>query len=165
MLCESCKGLRYKPEILEIITGSYSIGSLLQCSLKEISIFLSEQLDQREWLKFSSIFNLAEKTGISYLCGGQAMNTLSAGELQRLKLLSGMQAHYGWETLYLLDEPTGGLSPGDILKLLDLFDELLHQGSSIICVTHEPLLIKRAGCEIMLGPGGGKNGGEIIGIK
>lgn len=165
MLCESCKGLRYKPEILEIITGSYSIGSLLQCSLKEISIFLSKQFDQKEWLKFSSIFNLAEKTGISYLRGGQSMNTLSTGEIQRLKLLAGIKGSYKNETLYLLDEPSGGLSPYDILNLMKLFDELIDNGSSIICVTHEPLLIRRAGCEIMLGPGGGKNGGEIIGIK
>ena len=90
------------------------------------------------------------------------MRTLSTGELQRLKLVAGLANKTDNNTLFLLDEPTGGLHPKDIEHLIKLFHELIDAGNTIICVTHEPMLMANAARIIELGPGGGTKGGRII---
>ena len=109
-----------------------------------------------------NIFNMMEKTGLNYLGLGQPLNTLSTGELQRLKLVSGLSSVQEKNVLCLFDEPTGGLHPSDTLVLLKLFNEMIEDGASIVCVTHDSMLSSYADYLIELGPGGGSKGGEII---
>jgi len=99
---------------------------------------------------------------MGHLSCSRQLKTLSTGELQRLKLVSGLSARAGSNTLFLLDEPTGGLNPSDIMKLLSLLGELIDEGDTIVCVTHEQLLLGAASAIIELGPGGGTNGGRIV---
>ena len=105
---------------------------------------------------------MMEKTGLNYLCPGQPLNTMSTGELQRLKLVSGLSSVKEENVLCLFDEPTGGLHPSDTLVLLNLFNEMIENGASIVCVTHDSMLSSYADYLIELGPGGGSKGGEII---
>ena len=79
-----------------------------------------------------------------------------------MKLVSGLSGKTGSNTLFLLDEPTGGLHPNDIERLVKLFNELVEAGNTIVCVTHEPILMRAASRAVELGPGGGINGGRII---
>jgi len=108
------------------------------------------------------ILELTGKTGLGHLTCSRSLKTLSTGELQRLKLVSGLADSSGSDTLFLLDEPTGGLHPKDIDRLLNLFNELVQKGNTIICVTHEQLVISAADKTIELGPGGGTRGGRIV---
>jgi excinuclease ABC subunit A len=105
---------------------------------------------------------LIEKTGLGHLSAGRALKTLSTGELQRLKLVAGLASRPAGHTLFLLDEPAGGLHPNDTDRLIVLFDELVSEGNTIICVTHEPRMTAAASAVITLGPGGGGKGGRIV---
>ena len=96
------------------------------------------------------------------MSSGRSLRTLSTGELQRTKLVSGLSEKKDNNTIFLLDEPTGGLHQNDINKLMNLFNELIESGNTIVCVTHEPLLIENAANTIELGPGGGTRGGQIV---
>jgi excinuclease ABC subunit A len=162
VICDSCKGKRFKPEVLEIRIADQNISEVLDMTFSEASVFFSEQLTASTWKQFEKIFLLAEKTGLSYLTLGQPLNTLSTGELQRLKLIHGLSSVKEKNTLLLLDEPSGGLHPTDILILLKLFDELISNGGSILCVTHDSLIGAYADHIIELGPEGGQKGGYII---
>jgi len=97
--------------------------------------------------------------GLGHLSPGRMLNTLSSEELQRLKLISGLTEATGSNMLILMDEPTGGLHLRDIEKLLLLFNELVGQGHTLVCVTHEPMLMAAASKMIELGPGGRTTGG------
>ncbi|HAH32275.1 MAG TPA: excinuclease ABC subunit A [Elusimicrobia bacterium] len=165
VLCETCHGSRYKPEIQEARIAGVSIPELLKTSFGGLRVFLEEHLKGKNRENILRIVALAEKTGLDYLSVGQPMSTLSAGELQRLKLAAGIAEGKGKNTLYLLDEPTGGLHYKDICKLLALFEEIIGEGGSILCVTHEPMLARAADRIIEIGPGAGKNGGRVICAK
>ena len=162
VLCETCHGSRYKPEIRAAQIDGVSIMELLKMSFAGLHLFLEKHLKGKNMENVLRIIALAEKTGLDYLSAGQPMHTLSAGELQRLKLAAGMAEGKGRNTLYLLDEPTGGLHYKDILRLLELFEEIIAGGGSILCITHEPMLTRAADRIIEIGPGAGKNGGRII---
>jgi excinuclease ABC subunit A len=125
-------------------------------------VFFSKQLTDTAWKQLEKIFFLAKKTGLSYLTLGQSLDTLSTGELQRLKLIHGLSSVKEKNSLLLLDEPSGGLHPTDIIVLLKLFDELISNGSSILCVSHDLMISSYADHWIELGPEGGQKGGYII---
>jgi excinuclease ABC subunit A len=161
-LCETCRGSRYRREIAEATVDGVSIPELLKLPLTGLRPFLEKNLPPKGREKVLRIADLAEKTGLGYLSAGQPLHTLSDGELQRLKLASGMAEGKTAKTLYLLDEPTGGLHHKDITRLLTLFDELIAEGGSILCITHEPLLIQAADRLIEVGPGPGRLGGKIL---
>ncbi len=160
--CEICHGLRYKPEVLKIKTDGFSIGDLLNQSFAGLKVFFEKNIPAKHRTKFHSLLHFIEQIGLGYLTLGQPLNTLSSGEMQRLKLTKAMTGSYKNNTLYLLDEPTGGLHPYDTEKLLELFRQLIKKGNSIICVSHEPLLINNSDWLIETGPGAGKKGGEIV---
>jgi excinuclease ABC subunit A len=162
VICESCKGKRFKPEILEITIDGHNISEVLDMTFSEASVFFSDHLTTSSWKQFEKIYLLAEKTGLSYLPLGQPLNTLSTGELQRLKLIHGLSSIQEKNSLLLLDEPSGGLHPTDIIALLNLFDELISIGSSILCVTHDLMIGSHADYHIELGSEGGQKGGYII---
>jgi excinuclease ABC subunit A len=127
-----------------------------------MKLFFENNINKKNKAKINVLLQLLDQIGIGYLTFGQPLNTLSCGEIQRLKLVKAIFESVKTKTLYLLDEPTGGLHQSDIERLIGLFRGLIINGSSIICVSHEPLLIKCADWQIETGPGAGKKGGEIV---
>jgi excinuclease ABC subunit A len=151
--CEHCGGTGFKDEVLDVTINGETIYDVLQIPFIQLSALI-----KTNW----PIMELLTKTGLDHLNSGRSLKTLSNGELQRLKLVSGLSAQAGTRTLFLLDEPTGGLHPQDIRKLLKLLLEINRAGNTIVCVTHEPLLTSIADRVIELGPGGGSRGGHIV---
>jgi len=161
-LCERCGGTGFSDEVLEIFEDGKTVFDVLQIPFDDISGFLDTRLHGNTLKNINAILELVKKTGMGHLSCSRQLKTLSTGELQRLKLVSGLSARAGSNTLFLLDEPTGGLNPSDIMKLLSLLGELIDEGDTIVCVTHEQLLLGAASAIIELGPGGGTNGGRIV---
>ena len=109
------------------------------------------------------ILKVLTDTGMGYIKLGQPTSTLSGGEAQRLKLTREIgKGSRGGHTLYVLDEPTTGLSPHDIAQLMQLIDSLLQQGNSVIVIEHDPSVLSRCDWLIEIGPEGGTKGGRII---
>jgi len=160
--CERCGGSGFRDEMLEIVIDGHTISEALQITFDKLTDFFNIHLQGKTNAKAASMLLLVEKTGLGHLTSGRNLKTLSTGELQRLKLVSGLSNKKGNNTLFLLDEPTGGLHQKDIDRLIKLFNALTEAGNTIVCVTHEPLLMASADEVIELGPGGGKYGGRIV---
>jgi excinuclease ABC subunit A len=156
LVCEDCKGTRYKPGILDVRYHGLNIHELLQLTVKEALTF------------FSATPRLVQKlavlndVGLGYLRLGQSATTLSGGEAQRVKLAAHLAQATSEGTLYIFDEPTTGLHFDDIAKLLDAFERLLRSGGSILIIEHNLEVIRRADWVIDLGPEGGDRGGHIV---
>lgn len=155
-LCPECKGKRYKEEILEVSYKGKNILEVLDLDVTEGIQFFAEDRPVRDMLR------LLEKTGMGYLPLGQPTPTLSGGEAQRLKLASELGKEYQGKTLYILDEPTTGLSFYDTDRLLQLLNELVDQRNSMILIEHDPAVLSFCDWIIELGPGSGSEGGQII---
>ena len=159
LTCETCKGKRYKKEILEVTFENKSIHDILELSVEEAITFFNENKQAKIAQKLGPLFEV----GLGYVHLGQASSTLSGGEAQRIKLASfltkGTNSH---KTLFIFDEPTTGLHFHDILKLLKSFQALIDKGHSIIVIEHNMDLIKCADHIIDLGPEGGKKGGTVV---
>jgi excinuclease ABC subunit A len=162
VVCHSCHGQRYKPEVLEIIVGGLSIADVLARPFSEMRDLAVEHFTHKEQAGLLRSLELVHKAGLGYLPLGQPLSTLSTGEMQRLKLAAGLAGSTSPQCLFLLDEPTGGLHPRDIAGLLKLFDELIAAGSTVLCITHEPMIINSSDWLIELGPGAGKHGGKVV---
>jgi excinuclease ABC subunit A len=154
--CETCKGNRYNEKVLQIRFKKHTIADILNLTIKEAQTFFSS------YPKLSAKLGLCVKTGIGHLQLGQAGNTLSGGESQRLKLASEMIKASSNNNLYLLDEPSTGLHYYDIKHLSILFNELADAGNTIIYIEHNPYLIHLANQVVELGPGSGDEGGTIL---
>ncbi|MGG1442409.1 excinuclease ABC subunit A [Brevibacillus laterosporus] len=102
------------------------------------------------------------KIGLGYIKLGQPANTLSGGEVQRIKLASELATATGQNTLYILDEPSVGLHESDTDKLIEVLHELVDKGNSIVVIEHHVRLIRQADWIIEMGPGGGEDGGSVI---
>ncbi len=143
VICETCNGKRYKPEVLKVKLNGLSIADVLEHSFREVKLWL-ESLDGIKIKdKITTVFDLIQKTGIDYISPGQPLNTLSTGELQAIKLVAGLST-LKENAIILLDEPTGGLHPKDKVRFIELFDNLVKEGHTIICATHDNLLIDAA---------------------
>ncbi|MEY2879940.1 MAG: hypothetical protein RLZZ15_2320, partial [Verrucomicrobiota bacterium] len=154
--CPSCAGRRYNRETLEILFHGKSIADVLDMTVREaIALFknIPRVLDKLATL---------EAVGLGYLTLGQSATTLSGGEAQRLKLSLELSKRQQGSTLYILDEPTTGLHWTDIQKLMDLLFKLRDQGNTVIIIEHNLDVINLADWLIDLGPGGGRDGGELI---
>ena len=157
--CETCKGKRFKKEVLEVNFEGKSINDILQTTVDEAIIFFNEY----EQYKIVNKLNPLQEVGLGYVQLGQASSTLSGGEAQRIKLASFLvKGSTRDKTLFIFDEPTTGLHFHDIKKLLTSFDALIEKGHSIIVIEHNLELIKCADYIIDLGLEGGKKGGDII---
>jgi excinuclease ABC subunit A len=162
LLCESCKGKRFKDEVLEVKYHGKSIFDVLEMTINEAIEFFGGQ-------KSTGAKKIAEKlqpladVGLGYVKLGQSSSTLSGGESQRVKLASflGKDNNHG-HTLFIFDEPTTGLHFHDIKKLLTSFNALIDKGHSITIIEHNLEVIKSADWIIDLGPEGGKGGGEVV---
>ena len=157
--CETCRGKRFKKEILEVEFMGKNINDILETTVDEAIIFFSEHKQKRIVQKLKPL----QDVGLGYVQLGQASSTLSGGEAQRIKLASFLvKGSSSEKTLFIFDEPTTGLHFHDIKKLLDSFNALIAKGHSIVVIEHNLELIKCADHIIDLGPEGGKNGGRLI---
>jgi excinuclease ABC subunit A len=154
--CEACKGKRYNRETLEILFKGRSIADVLNMTVDEALQFF----DKLPLIK--SKLSLLSRVGLGYVHLGQSATTLSGGEAQRIKLASELAKRATGQTLYILDEPTTGLHFEDILMLLQVLQELVDRGNSVIVIEHNLDVIKCADWLIDLGPGGGDAGGTVI---
>jgi excinuclease ABC subunit A len=163
LLCETCKGKRYKDETLEIKYLDKTISDVLDLSVDEaIDFFREEKKNALNDRIVASILPLQE-VGLGYVKLGQSSSTLSGGEAQRIKLASFLGKGINLQhTLFIFDEPTTGLHFHDIKKLLVSFDALLKNGHSILVIEHNLDVIKCADWVIDLGPLGGENGGHLL---
>jgi excinuclease ABC subunit A len=156
LVCEECKGARFKSSVLEIAYRGKNIHEVLGMTVREALTFFSG---------VSPIVNrlrILDEVGLGYLRLGQSATTLSGGEAQRIKLGAHLAARESEGTLYLFDEPTTGLHFDDINKLLVAFRKLVEGGGSIIVIEHHMDVIKTADWVIDLGPEGGDRGGEVV---
>ena len=164
--CEECSGKRYKEEVLEVKYNEKNIFDILNLSIDEAVDFFKKNADpnRKTSLEGKLVTKLIalQKVGLGYIKLGQSSSTLSGGEAQRVKLAYFLiKGNYSSKTLFVFDEPTTGLHFHDIKLLLESFYALLDQGNSIIVIEHNPEIMKCANWIIDLGPGGGKNGGEL----
>jgi excinuclease ABC subunit A len=156
MKCPDCHGRRYRSEVLDILYRGRSIADVLEMTVREAFAFFRGQ--RKVLLGLQRLIDV----GLDYLRLGQAANTLSGGEAQRLKLAGHLAAAGKNRTLFLLDEPTTGLHFSDVVKLLDCFDALLDHGHSLVVVEHNLQLMQASDYVIDLGPGAADKGGEIV---
>jgi len=165
LICEECRGTRYKPTVLEVRYRGKNIHEVLNLTVKEALKFFAEAPKVTEKLRS------LEEVGLGYLRLGQSATTLSGGEAQRMKLAAHLQpatqAGRSQEKrrrlLYIFDEPTTGLHFDDVSKLLAAFRRLIEAGGSIVVIEHNLEVIKTADWVIDLGPEGGNRGGKIVG--
>ncbi|MGB2319506.1 MAG: excinuclease ABC subunit UvrA, partial [Candidatus Puniceispirillum sp.] len=154
--CDSCKGRRYNRETLEITWRGKSIADVLEMTVEEGVEYFKAVPAIREKLETML------RVGLGYVRIGQQATTLSGGEAQRVKLSKELSRRATGRTIYILDEPTTGLHFHDIAKLLDVLQELVDQGNTVIVIEHNMDVIKTADWVIDLGPEGGDGGGLIV---
>ncbi len=171
LICEECKGTRYKPQVLEVRYRGKNIHEVLNLTVKEALKFFAEAPKVTEKLR------TLEEVGLGYLRLGQSATTLSGGEAQRMKLAAHLQpttrevgrsgrdgdSQRKRRLLYIFDEPTTGLHFDDVSKLLAAFRRLIDAGGSILVIEHNLEVIKTADWVIDLGPEGGNRGGKVVG--
>jgi len=157
--CDTCKGRRFKKEILEITVHEKNIDAILNMTVDDAIAFF----DLHSETKIHNKLKPLQDVGLGYVKLGQSSSTLSGGEAQRIKLASFLiKGNTSDKTLFIFDEPTTGLHFHDIKKLLDSFEALLNKGHTIIVVEHNLELIKCADYIIDLGPEGGETGGQVV---
>lgn len=151
-VCESCGGSRYNDYALSLKYRGKNILDIVSMTVEEALTFFEDA-------KILNKIKPLKKVGLSYLTLGQALSTLSGGEIQRIKLAQALNQK---GKIYILDEPTTGLHPSDVVKLMELFHSLVDQGNTVIIIEHNLDIIKQADWIIDIGPDGGKNGGELV---
>lgn len=154
--CEFCKGKRYNAETLEITLRGKNIADVLEMDFGEAREFF------KNYPVIAHKLDLVCRIGLDYLTLGQPSPTLSGGEAQRIKLAKELGKIHSKPVLYLLDEPTTGLHILDVAKLVQVLQELVDRGHTVIVIEHNLELIKAADWVIELGPEGGDKGGEIL---
>ena len=170
LVCEECKGTRYKPQVLEVRYRGKNIHEVLNLTVKEALQFFGGVP------KIVDKLRVLEEVGLGYLRLGQSATTLSGGEAQRMKLAAHLQpaargigrpaslpAKRRLRVLYIFDEPTTGLHFDDVSKLLSAFRRLIDAGGSVLVIEHNLEVIKTADWVIDLGPEGGDRGGYVVG--
>ena len=154
--CEGCNGKRFNRETLEVRYKGKSIADVLNMSItKSLEFFSSIP-------KIYNILKAIDSVGLGYITLGQSSTTLSGGESQRIKLATELAKKDTGKTLYILDEPTTGLHFEDIRILLNVLNQLVDKGNTIIIIEHNLDVIKQVDHIIDIGPEGGKNGGKLI---
>jgi len=154
--CETCKGLRYNRDTLEIKYKGQSIAEVLNMTVNQSLAFFESIPPIRKKLK-----TLVD-VGVGYIKLGQQATTLSGGEAQRIKLSRELSKRSTGKTLYLLDEPTTGLHFSDIEKLLEVLNRLVDKKNTVVVIEHNLDVVKGADHVIDLGPEGGAGGGEVL---
>ena len=156
LVCEECKGMRFKPGVLEVRYKGKNIYEVLQMTVREALSFFSAVP------RITNKLKALHEVGLGYLRLGQSATTLSGGEAQRIKLASYLSRQSKQKVLYIFDEPTTGLHFDDIHKLLVAFRKLLQTGATLLVIEHNLDVIKTADWIIDLGPEGGGKGGSVV---
>jgi excinuclease ABC subunit A len=156
--CEICKGARYNRETLQVKYKEMSIADVLAMTVEDALEFFTNI--PRAATKLQTLVDV----GLGYVTLGQTAPTLSGGEAQRMKLAAELSKRATGKTLYLIDEPTTGLSFYDVHKLMDVLQRLVDKGNSVIAIEHNLDVIRCSDWVIDLGPDGGGRGGQIVGV-
>jgi excinuclease ABC subunit A len=156
LVCEDCKGTRYKQSVLDIRYKGLNVHDVLQLTVREALSFFADTP------RLAARLKVLQDVGLGYLRLGQSATTLSGGEAQRVKLAAHLAQASCEGTLFLFDEPTTGLHFDDIAKLLHSFERLIQNGGSVLVIEHNLDLIQAADWIIDLGPEGGEAGGRIV---
>ena len=156
LICEECRGTRYKSAVLDVRYKEKNIHDVLQMTVREALAFFAAHP------KVTARLRVLEEVGLGYLRLGQSGTTLSGGEAQRLKLAAHLTRQENTGILYIFDEPTTGLHFDDIQKLLTAFRKLIEGGASVLIIEHNLDVIKSSDWVIDLGPEGGDQGGRVI---
>jgi len=154
--CETCQGQRFNKETLKIRFRDRNISDILDMTI-ENTMDLFERIPS-----VYSTLKVMDEVGLGYIQLGQPAPTLSGGESQRVKLARELSRPSTSHTLYILDEPTTGLHPHDVSKLLKVLDRLVSAGNTVVVIEHNPDVISNSDWVIDLGPDGGDGGGEIL---
>jgi excinuclease ABC subunit A len=154
--CPACHGARYNPKTLEIQYEGKSIADVLGMTVDVAAEFLAADPQTKRSL------NVLQDVGVGYLRLGQPATELSGGEAQRIKLATELQRAGRGNVLYVLDEPTTGLHPSDVEKLMAQLDRLVEAGNTVIVVEHETRVIAGSDWVIDIGPGAGDGGGRVV---
>jgi excinuclease ABC subunit A len=154
--CDTCHGKRYNRETLQITFKGKSIADILDMTVDEAASFFKAVPSVRD--KMVTL----QRVGLGYIHVGQRATTLSGGEAQRVKLSKELSKRATGRTLYILDEPTTGLHFEDVRKLLEVLQELVDTGNTVLVIEHNLDVIKQADWVVDLGPEGGDGGGEIV---
>jgi len=154
--CETCQGKRFNRETLEIRYKGKSISDVLNMSIEDALPFF--ELVPKINAKLQTMANV----GLGYIRLGQPSTTLSGGEAQRVKLATELSKKDTGNTMYILDEPTTGLHFEDVRVLMEVIQQLVEQGNTVLIIEHNMDVIKQADHVIDLGPEGGTGGGDIV---
>jgi len=154
--CPTCQGARYNPETLAVSWQGMNIAQVLQLTVDQALAVFAEQPPARRCLQ------VLQDIGLGYLRLGQPATELSGGEAQRIKLATELQRMARGATLYVLDEPTNGLHPQDIDRLLVQLNRLVEAGHSVVVVEHDMRVVAQSDWVIDIGPGAGDAGGKVV---
>ena len=161
LTCEACQGKRFKSDILEVLYRGKSIYDVLDMTVNQAVEFFSEENGSLE-KKINRKLKTLQDVGLGYVKLGQASNTLSGGESQRVKLADILGNEKTEPTLFIFDEPTTGLHFHDVKTLLKALNELVAKGHTVLIVEHDMDVVKTADYVIDIGPDGGDAGGELV---
>jgi excinuclease ABC subunit A len=154
--CPSCHGARYNAKTLEIKVREKSIADVLAMTVDEAFAFFADDASLRRSL------GVIREVGLGYIRLGQSATELSGGEAQRIKLATELQRTQRGSTLYVLDEPTTGLHPSDVEKLMQQLQGLCDAGNTVVLVEHDMAVIAESDWVIDMGPGAGDEGGQVV---
>ncbi|MCR4962737.1 MAG: excinuclease ABC subunit UvrA [Firmicutes bacterium] len=154
--CEVCKGKRYNRETLDVRYKDKNIADVLDMTVDEAVAFFGNIP------KIKRKLSTLQQVGLGYIRLGQSATTLSGGEAQRVKLATELSRRSNGRSLYILDEPTTGLHADDIRRLLDVLNQLVEAGDTVVVIEHNLDVIKTADYLIDLGPEGGGGGGRLV---
>jgi excinuclease ABC subunit A len=154
--CPSCKGARFNSKTLEVTCRGRNIAEILNMTVDEARVFFASDAPVMRAL------NALEEVGLGYLRLGQSATELSGGEAQRIKLATELQKIGRGDTLYVLDEPTTGLHPSDVCRLLAQLQTLADGGNTVLVIEHDMDVIAASDWIIDIGPGAGDEGGQVV---
>ncbi len=163
LVCEACKGKRFKDEVIEVQYKGASISDVLNMTIDQAVEFFGEDVAKTVNRNIVDRLRPLQQVGLGYVGLGQSSSSLSGGEAQRIKLASFLsKGANAAHTLFIFDEPTTGLHFHDVKKLIDSFQALLNNGHSIIAIEHNLDVIRCADWLIDMGPEGGHGGGNVV---
>ena len=154
--CPTCHGARYNPETLAVTWHDRSIADVLAMTVDSAAAFFADQPG------IARPLTVLQRIGLGYLRLGQPATELSGGEAQRIKLATELQRQQRGSTLYVLDEPTTGLHPADVDKLVAQLQQLVDAGNTVVVVEHDMRVVAACDWVIDIGPGAGDSGGRIV---
>lgn len=154
--CGACRGTRYDPKTLEVRYRGKNVAEVLDLTVDAAFGFFAEVPH------VSRSLDVLRQVGLGYLRLGQPATELSGGEAQRIKLATELQRPQGGHSLYVLDEPTTGLHPSDVERLMAQLDRLVDAGNTVIVVEHDTTVLAAADWVIDMGPGAGEEGGRVV---